>query len=170
MTSRWRSSMIGRVHNFDGTGNILTTDETDAIAVGRAREGAHPGPIVPFPFLMDTVDVSLGAVLGILLTAILGLVWFSMALPILVVCAASAILYIAEFCVRRIAESPKGIVLGGSAFLALIGAVLKVFGYGWQRSLREGDHAVYLLDILRPPPPPRICHNEQPSTLRPGVG
>lgn len=89
----------------------------------------HPGPQVALPYLVWDVETPLGMVVGLLLAFVLIVLWLSIFLPILAIVAASAMLSIAEFCVRRVAESPKGVVLSFSTFLGLGGAVLKAFGY-----------------------------------------
>lgn len=81
------------------------------------------GPDVPF---------RTKAILHILagITHFVILIWLAVLALLLAIWATSIFLFLSELCVRRIAESPKGVVLGVSAFLGLFGAALKAFGYG----------------------------------------
>ncbi len=72
-------------------------------------------------------DTSLTLVYPVVITlgAASGLYWAILALPVLAMLVLSAMLFVCELILRRVAEYQKGPIIGGSLLLALIGGVYK---------------------------------------------
>jgi hypothetical protein len=86
-----------------------------------ARIGAFLNPRPPnFPRL----GLSLWALYSLMVVV---LYWLVAALPVVMVGVAQSILAVSEFIVRKIAESPKGVIMGLSGLLTSVGGILRAF-------------------------------------------
>lgn len=86
-----------------------------------ARIGAFVNPRPPNVLRMG---LSLWAFYSLV---VILLYWLVAALPVVIVGVAQIMLAVSEFTVRKIAESPKGVIMGMSGLLTSVGGILRAF-------------------------------------------
>jgi hypothetical protein len=83
-----------------------------------------------FPHYEETVTTKILFVIGVIismLSSIIGIVGMCVVVPVIVASALSIIVFICEFLIRRLAESPKGPMLAIGGVCGAVGSILKLF-------------------------------------------